>query len=194
MNKFELHCATGNAGKFEEIKNYMDRYAPSFLLKQFSVDIEEIQSLDQKVVAIAKAKKAWEMLKKPLLIDDGGIFFEGYQQFPGTLSKYVLQGLGFEGLFKLVDDNHRAAFIMQMVYVDENNIELFEGRCDGVIVRPDKLTVHPHLPFISIFKPNGSDKTFAELRKTPEFEKYSFRYQALKQFVAWHTMHYKGQL
>lgn len=182
----EIYYATGNAGKFEEVKIYIQQYAPHISVKQFDVDIEEIQSLDQKAIAIDKAKKAFALLNKPVLVDDGGIFFDAYPLFPGTMSKFIFQAIGFEGLFKLTEENNKAAFILNLVYTDGNIIETFEGRCDGTIVKPAHVDTHPQLPFTAIFKPHGCDKTFAELRGTPEFVNYSFRQRALKQFLAWY--------
>lgn len=182
----EIYYATGNAGKFEEVKSFIEQYEAHIVIKQFDVDIEEIQSLDQKAIAIDKARKAFALLNKPVLVDDGGIFFDAYPLFPGTMSKFIFQAIGFEGLFKLAEENNKAAFILNLVYTDGNVVESFEGRCDGIIVKPVDVDTHPQLPFTAIFKPNGSDKTFAELRGSPEFVKYSFRQRALKQFLEWY--------
>ena len=182
----EIYYATGNAGKFEEVKNYIEQYAQDIFIEQFDIDIEEIQSLDQKAIAIDKAKKAFALLNKPVLVDDGGIFFDAYPLFPGTMSKFIFQAIGFEGLFKLAQENNKAAFILNLVYTDGNIMQIFEGRCDGIIVKPTNLDTHPQLPFTAIFKPHGSDKTFAELRGTSEYVNYSFRQRALKQFIEWY--------
>src|SRR3978361_1942763 len=114
--KHEIYYATSNEGKFEEVKSYLSRFDASIDLKQFQVEIEEIQTLDQKAISIDKAHKAWMILKKQLLVDDGGIYFEGFNQFPGTLSKHVFEGIGYEGIFKLVEENHKAFFKMHMAY------------------------------------------------------------------------------
>ncbi len=92
-NKF--YYVTNNAGKFEEVSHFFDKKAPSFYVEQFAIDIDEIQSLDQKVVVLDKVKKAYKVVQQPLLLDDGGLFLTAYNQFPGTLSKFVFQGLGF---------------------------------------------------------------------------------------------------
>lgn len=186
--KNEIYYVTSNTGKFEEVSDFFQKSSPEITIQHYSLDVDEIQSLDQKAVVIDKVKKAFAILNKPLLLDDGGIFFEAYHQFPGTLSKFVFQGLGFKGLFKLVEDDNRAAFILQLAYTDGIQSKLFEGRCEGIIISPSDLASHPQLPFTAIFKPNGSDKTLAELRYTPEFFHYSFRQQALKKFVEWHKL------
>lgn len=186
--KKEIYYVTGNTGKFEEVSDFFKKSSSKIRIKQYAVDIDEIQSLDQKLVVCDKIKKAFATVNKPLLLDDGGIFFEAYNQFPGTLSKFVFQGLGFKGLFKLVEDDNRASFILQLAYTDGTQTQLFEGVCKGTIVKPTDLTSHPELPFTAIFKPNGSDKTLAELRYTPDFFHYSFRQQALRKFIDWYDM------
>lgn len=186
--KKEIYYVTGNAGKFEEVSDFFEKNSSKICIKQYAVDIDEIQSLDQKFVVCDKIKKAFAKVNKPLLLDDGGIFFDAYHQFPGTLSKFVFQGLGFKGLFKLVEDDNRASFILQLAYTDGVQTQLFEGVCKGTIVQAANLTSHPKLPFTAIFKPNGSDKTLAELRYTPDFFHYSFRQQALRKFVDWYTL------
>lgn len=186
-NKF--YYVTNNAGKFEEVSHFFDKKAPSFYVEQFAIDIDEIQSLDQKVVVLDKVKKAYKVVQQPLLLDDGGLFLTAYNQFPGTLSKFVFQGLGFKGLFKLIEEDNRAAFILQLAYTDGLQTQLFEGMCRGTIVIPEDLSSHPKLPFTAIFKPENSDKTLAQLRYTPDFYHFSFRQQALKKFVDWYQNH-----
>jgi XTP/dITP diphosphohydrolase len=186
--KNEIYYVTSNTGKFEEVAEFFQKNCPEITIKHYLLDVDEIQSLDQKAVVTDKVNKAFAIVNKPLLLDDGGIFFNAYHQFPGTLSKFVFQGLGFKGLFKLVEEDNRAAFILQLAYTDGLQTELFEGKCEGTIISPDDLSSHPQLPFTAIFKPNGSDKTLAELRNTPNFSHYSFRQQALKKFAEWYRL------
>lgn len=182
----KIYYVTNNAGKFEEVRDFFDRFTLSFQVEQVAIDIDEIQSLDQKIVVLDKVKKAFSMVKQPLLLDDGGLFFAAYNQFPGTLSKFVFQGLGFKGLFKLIDEDNRASFILQLAYTDGMQTQLFEGVCHGTIVMPKDLSSHPKLPFTAIFKPDGSAKTLAQLRYTDDFFHFSFRQQALKKFIDWY--------
>ncbi len=182
----KIYYVTNNAGKFEEVRDFFDKFTRSFQVEQVAIDIDEIQSLDQKIVVLDKVKKAFSMVKQPLLLDDGGLFFAAYNQFPGTLSKFVFQGLGFKGLFKLVEEDNRASFILQLAYTDGVQTQLFEGVCHGTIVMPEDLSSHPKLPFTAIFKPDGSTKTLAQLRYTDDFFHFSFRQQALKKFIDWY--------
>lgn len=183
----EIYFVTGNPGKFEEVKNYIEKNVPEIEIKQFKVDIPEIQTLDQKKIVIDKARKAWEILKKPLIVDDGAIYFEKYNKFPGVMTKYVAQGLGFEGLKKIIDNGDKATFLLYIAYIDKpESIELFEGKSEGTIQKPEKFYGNPHLPYSCMFVPNGTDKTYEDLRNTKEGEPFLYRIKALKQFVNWY--------
>lgn len=184
----ELFYVTGNAGKFAEVKSFLEHYAPHISLQQVDIDLPEIQTLDHEAVAIDKAKKAYAYLQKPLLIDDAGIYFTAYHRFPGTLTKFVFEGIGLDGVFKLVQHDHRASFLLYLVYINgPESYHVFQQECYGMLVPPPPVIEHPKLPFKDIFVPIGTNKTFAQLQGTSEFETYNPRTNALKQFLAWYT-------
>jgi len=184
----EIYYVTGNTGKFEEVADFISRNNVDIVLKQVDVHTEEKQTLDQLGIAVDKAKHAWNILKKPLLVDDAGIYFEKYHRFPGTLTKFVYYGIGFEGIMKLVEDDHRAMFLLYLVYIDgSDSYEVFEGKCEGKIVPlPSVLQAHPELPYDDIFMPSGSEKTYVQMRGTKEMDGYAYRLKALRQFLAWY--------
>lgn len=184
--------ATGNVGKFEEVALDITTREPQIELIQFAADIPEKQTLDLRAIAIDKAKTAWKFAQEqypntPILVDDAGIYFEKYNQFPGTLTKYIWHGLGFEGIKKLFEEGDQAKFLLYMIYITgPDSYEIFEGTCEGTLVKPTQFTAHPSLPYDAIFKPNGSDKTYEHLRNTPEAEHYLYRLRALQKFLAWY--------
>ena len=65
MNK-KIYYVTNNSGKFEEVKDFFDKMGSSFKVEQYAIEVDEIQSLDQKIVVLDKVKKAFEVVKKPL--------------------------------------------------------------------------------------------------------------------------------
>ncbi len=185
MEKQEIYYVTGNPGKFDEVKRYIESNEPTIELKQFNADTPEPQTLDQHYIAKVKARAAWDMLQKPLIVDDSGIFFDAYKDFPGTLTKFVHAGIGLEGAFTLTKENNKATFRLSLVYIDgPENMQLFEGICPGQLVRP-RASAPPTLPWDAIFLPDGSDKTYAELRGTPGEDEYFYRIRALKAFLTW---------
>lgn len=188
QQQHELYYVTSNPGKFDEVNRYVAAHERSITLTQANLDIPEIQSLNQEKIALDKARKAWEKLKKPLLIDDSGIFFDAYHEFPGTLTKFVFSGIGYDGIFALTKKNNRAFFRLYLIYVDIcGNPHSFIGHCPGKIIRPSEYFHEPGFPWNPVFLPDGSDKTYAELQHDPDEKKFSYRLQALQKFIAWYT-------
>ena len=108
MEKKSIYYATSNSGKFAEVQRYCTSYAPNVIIEQFKYDLPELQSDDQIIVAINKAESAWNLLQKPVLIDDSGLFITRYKGFPGTMSKFAMQALGLEGIMRLINDHEPA--------------------------------------------------------------------------------------
>ena len=178
---------TSNTGKFEEVKRWIGELDATIILEQAALDLPEYQSLDIHEVARGKAHEAWRTLQKPVLIDDGGIYFEQYYKFPGTFAKYVYQGIGLEGIWKLIKHDPCTYFLSCLVYKDAPDTEhIFEGVCTGELIKPDNSQVRiAALPYTQLFVPEGSTKTLAELYGTDEDKQYNHRYKAVVQFLSW---------
>jgi non-canonical purine NTP pyrophosphatase (RdgB/HAM1 family) len=176
---------TGNNGKFQEVRDFLAYEHSPVELEQQPFPMFEIQSMDQKAVALDKARQAYAVLKRPLIVDDAAIYFNKYNQFPGVFTRYVYMGIGMDGIFKLVKPGDRAYFLLHLVYIDAQGQEqVFEGRCDGTIVHPAVFKAHPDLPFDDIFLPDGSDLSYAELFGTPAFAQFAYRLKAIRTFLA----------
>ena len=182
----EITYVTGNSGKFEEVKRFFARHMPSLAFRRESLEITEIQSNVQLDIALDKARQAWQKLKKPVLVEDAGIYFDRYDNFPGAFTKFVYLGIGIEGLLKLVEKGDKATFVLHLIYLENyDTYHVFKGECKGSIVVPKGLSAHPELPYDDIFKPDGCEKSYAQLRGTDEFEDYAYRVDALKKFLSW---------
>jgi len=186
--KQELYYATGNAGKFTEVAKYIQLHAPHIELKQFAVDLPEVQTTDQLAIAVAKAQQAFKMIQKPLLIDDSAIYFNKFNKFPGTLSKFVYSGLEFEGVKRLFDVGDPAHFLLYILYVDARGQEhVFEGRCDGHLIKPLVFDADPSLPYDSFFVPDGASISYAKMRhEFTLYAHYFYRIRGLEQFLSWY--------
>lgn len=178
-----IYYATGNMGKFESVKLFFANY-PDFDVRQYDVDLPEEQTMDQQAIALAKARLAWEVLKQPVLVDDGGMYFHKYNQFPGTMTKFVYQGLGVEGIYKLFDEGDSASFIVSTVYMyGPSQHKMFMHESKGFLTKSRLGQPEANLPFEHIFIPAGYDKTYRELKQTSDYQNFNPRILALKQFV-----------
>ncbi|MFH0898241.1 MAG: non-canonical purine NTP pyrophosphatase [bacterium] len=185
----EIFYVTGNESKFKEINDFICWNNVPITLRQYHVELTEEQILDQKLIAVTKAMQAWQILKKPLIVDDAGFFFEKYPKFPGTLSKPVVQALGWDGVleFALSIDNHRMFHAIHLVYMyADDSYEVFYSECHGTVIKPDVSAGPKGLEGFGFFVPDGSKKTYAQMYGTTEFEKFSYRMAAFKKFLEWH--------
>ena len=134
-----------------------------------------------------KAKWAFDKVKKPLIVDDTGVYFDAYSNFPGVFTKFIIKLLGFEGIFKLLEGkSRRAYFKCTIAYIDGNLHKplFFEGICEGKIAKKASKSPDSNFEFNRIFIPKGENKTFSEMT-IDERKKYSHRVKALKKFLEW---------
>lgn len=185
----KLYYATGNSDKYESVYRYLEKNASAIDLQPCTHDFLEIQSYDQKAIAVDKGRQAWEYLQEPVLVDDAGVYFEKYNNFPGVMTKYVYHGLKMDGLLKLVEEGDRAVFRLHLVYYyGPDQYEVFKGECSGTIRYQTQFPVSEQTPYNVLFVPEGSDKTYAELIHTGEHQKFDYRIDALKKFLHWYTL------
>jgi len=184
MDTKKISFVTSNSGKFQEVSDYFKELYPSIQIEQINMDIPEIQSLDVDEVALNKAKYAWDLLKIPLIIDDGGIYLEQYNNFPGPLAKYVFQGIGFEGFWRLAENDPRVYFLCKIIYIDgPESYKIVEGTLKGKTIKPLSMPKDLDLPFTEIFVPEGFDQVFSAVKKTPAGKIINHRYKAIRSLI-----------
>jgi non-canonical purine NTP pyrophosphatase (RdgB/HAM1 family) len=132
-------------------------------VKHHAYDLIEIQSLDLKSVLDHKIRQAYEIVKKPVLVDDSALTFQALGRLPGTLIRWFLEELGTDGLCSLLKakvDRSATALVLYGLY-DGKTTYYFEGTVEGTIALEPKGTngfgYHP------IFIPDGRTKTYAEM-------------------------------
>ena len=180
-----LCFVTTNLHKFKDVQKYLSILDAEIELEQISIDIVEPQSLDIKEIAIFKAQEAWKYVKKPLIIDDGGLFLEKYNKFPGALSKYVFRSIGLDGIWKLAQDDPRAYFESSIVYIDNivSGFKVFTGITKGKIIEPPTYIKNIEMPYTEIFVPDGATEIYYKIKDTDQDYTYNHRYKAIKSLV-----------
>ncbi|MDO5846280.1 MAG: RdgB/HAM1 family non-canonical purine NTP pyrophosphatase [Methanocorpusculum sp.] len=143
----------------------------------------EPQSESIEEVARAKAVQAYAALKRPLIIDDTGLFIEELNGFPGPYAAYVQDTLGNAAVLRLMQgvENRRAYFSTVIAYADESGIRTFEGRVGGEITdAPRGDAGFGYDPIFSV-----GEKTLSEMSMR-EKNMISHRARALAKFRAWY--------
>ncbi|MFD1513762.1 non-canonical purine NTP pyrophosphatase [Halomarina rubra] len=114
-----LHYVTTNDGKVREAREYLDA------VEAVDFDYTEVQADDLGPIAARGAREAYAHVGGPVLVDDAGLFLEGFDGFPGPYSAYVEHTLGVERVGELArqqaaetDETPRAQFRCVLAYCD----------------------------------------------------------------------------
>ena len=97
---FDLFFASSNIHKFQEAKKILDSFGIN--LRFFKCELEEIQSNSLKEISKNKAIQAFQKCKKPVIVEDDGLFVDSLNGFPGPYSSYVFKTIGNKGILKLL--------------------------------------------------------------------------------------------
>jgi non-canonical purine NTP pyrophosphatase (RdgB/HAM1 family) len=161
----KLTFITGNAGKAKYLADYF--HLP---VDHVKLDLKEIQSLDLKEVVEDKARRAYEIVKSPVLVEDVSLVFNGLKSLPGPLIKWFLDTLGNEGLCRLLDGyEDRSAFAeVQFALCDENGVHTFSGSIEGSVAEAPRGEMG--FGWDPVFIPKGYDKTWAEMTDDEKHE------------------------
>jgi XTP/dITP diphosphohydrolase len=178
QKSFDLYFVSSNNHKYQEAKIILDSFG--IKLGFIKSTLQEIQSNSLKEIALYKAKDAFSKSKKPLIIEDDGIFINSLNGFPGPYSSYIFKTIGNKGILNLLKQNRKAKFVSIITYCNKNILESFDAKIDGSI---SKSITGKGWGYDPIFIPNNSQKTFAELNNKNEL---SHRYKALKKFSKWY--------
>lgn len=161
---------TGNQNKVD----YLSRTLGVTLAHQ-RVDLDEIQSADPKVVIEHKVRQAYQLIRKPVLVEDTSLSFNALNGLPGPFVKFFVDSdNGLENMCRILDGfGDRSAYGSVIYgYFDGKNLHFFEGRLDGNIAS------HPRgeggYGWDQIFEPEGyGGLTRAELSAEQDIESYN---------------------
>jgi XTP/dITP diphosphohydrolase len=169
-----IYFVTGNENKLKEAEAILGRK-----LEQINMNIDEIQEIEQDRIIRHKAKSAYEQIKKPVLVEDTGIFISALNGFPGALVKWVLKTIGNEGICRIMKDEKNREVIAKTYFClyDNKTFNIFTGQLKGGIAfKPQGKSGFGWDP---IFIPKGYKKSFAQM-SAEEKNKISMRKIALE--------------
>ncbi|MEB3756911.1 MAG: XTP/dITP diphosphatase [Desulfurococcales archaeon] len=177
-----LAFITSNQHKYLEAKQILSKYN----IDLYMVDLGKLEVQDEKVENISRiaAIYAYNQLRKPLIVEDSGLFIEALNGFPGPFSSFVHRTIGNEGILQLMakESNRRAYFKASITCICDQFVMTFNGQVDGAISMKPK--GDQGFGFDPIFIPNGFDKTFSELGENIK-NRISHRSKAFTKFAIW---------
>ncbi len=157
-------------------------------LAHHKLDLDELQSLDRRAVIEHKVRQAYDILKKPVLVDDAALMFKALGRLPGTFVKSFLDELGPDGLCHLANclDSQEAIGIVSYALFDGKTLHLFEGEMHGRIApKPTGSGGHGYDP---IFIPEGYNKTRGQMTQE-EQDLTSARFKAMQKLKVYLDNH-----
>ena len=177
--EMEICFVTSNKNKFREAKNIFDSGLTKrrVKLKQKKLEILEIQSLKVKDVVKHKAKKAYEQVRKPVVVEDTALYIKSWKNFPGPFISWVIKTMGIKGICRFVGTDRNATAEACVAYYDGKKMKIFSGKVRGKIAR--KPMGKKRFDWDRIFIPFGFSRTFAEMRVT-EKNRISHRMKAFR--------------
>ncbi|HLC79710.1 MAG TPA: non-canonical purine NTP pyrophosphatase [archaeon] len=180
----QLYIATTNKHKVSEISAILSTYSIDLLHKSLEIVEPDYDSLDK--IAKEKARQAFEKIKKPVIVEDTGVFFEAYNDFPGMLAKRVFLGIGFDGLIALIKrvQNKRCHFKTVICYYDGKEFKSFSGTLSGTLLENVVSLEKDRLPYEKIFVPDGYKDALADI-DILEKNKISHRSKAAHALGKW---------
>lgn len=184
--KASVRVVTSNPGKWREINEILTSHGIN--TGWIRTKLTEIQSESLEEIATYSAIEAAKLHGGGLLIEDSGLFIDSLNGFPGPYSSYVYSRIGCIGLIKLMKNvSQRSAYFLSVIcYIsDAHGINLFTGRCEGIIADEPRGT--GGFGFDPIFIPlEGDGRTFAEM-SLDEKNAISHRSKALREFINWYS-------
>lgn len=139
----DLYFVTRNRHKFEEAQIALR----GSNIKIHLLDAEKIEPDDWSLEEVVKnnAKRISDETGKTLIVEDTGVFFEAFDNFPGNKPKRWFEKLGYEGLLGKFFENggeisNRKAYFKTVIGYCESGKEpvIFDGILKGTIAKDVK--------------------------------------------------------
>ena len=176
----ELFFVSSNENKFQETERILSNFGMQ--INFYKTTLEEIQSNDLNDIAEQKAINAYEIVKKPIIIEDDGLFIDSLNGFPGPYSSYVYDTIGNKGIMNLLENSEvrDAKFVSIIAYCEDNHgVKLFESSIPGKI---SSTIENGGWGYDPIFIPDGESKTYTNVS---DKDRFSHRSASLAKFSNW---------
>lgn len=155
-----VYVVTSNDEKLETIQSTL---GDQLSFAQINIELPEIQSTDTSEVAEYKVIEAYQRLKRPIIVDDFGLYMGGLGNFPGPLVKHLIVETGIDGLRALdqVSDG-TGRMVCSVAYFDGEQLQISEGELSGTF---DFDCADPDADMLvsTLFVPSGYQAPVADL-------------------------------
>ena len=161
---------TGNQNKADYLAKTL-----GIELEHQKIDLDEIQSVNSLEIVEHKVRQAYDIIKKPVLVEDVSLVFNALNGLPGPFIKFFVDAEnGLENLCRMLDgfDDRTAYASVVYGYFDGEVLKLIPGKLDGIVAESPR--GEGGYGWDKIFEPEGYDGlTRAELSPEKDIESYN---------------------
>ena len=123
--KMKIYLVTGNRHKVDEVSSVLAGY--DIDVGQIDDEKFEGKEMDLEQVARYNAGKFFEKYKKPVVVDDTGVFFSAFPGFPGNHPKLMFELLGYV----VREEDYATGLRQQKALATGARAEVLFGRNEG---------------------------------------------------------------
>ncbi len=197
MNK--IHFITSNSGKIESLKKSMELCDAKVEIVALDLNLIEPQFDKVQDVSIFKAKQAFEAIKAPVLVEDGGLLIKALNDFPGVYTKYVLDKIGIDGILKLMHglEDRRISFASFATYIDnDGKVFQFERQANELQISKEKIDICSPFAWSELWKIiyiKDFNKNLCQLseQELAQYYYHNDRTGSLQNFAYWYAQNHK---
>lgn len=165
MNMTKITFVTTNKGKIESMRK---RLPSNIELESIGLELPELQADSGSEVVLWKAKEAYKILKRPLLVQDSSFHIDSLNGFPGAYIKYMLKTVKIEGIISIMRDvKNRSCHFEDAIGYTENGeeVKIFVSQNKGTLAKSiDEANKEASWGDLwKIFIPAGCVKTLASV-------------------------------
>lgn len=175
----EFVFVTSNKNKVREVEAIL-----GIKLKRAALELHEIQDLDLAKVIEHKTRDAYRRLRKPVLVEDVGLYVKDWRGFPGPFVKWLYVTMGLRKFARILSKkNRQAEWLVMYGLFDGQNFHPFSGRIKGALaLAPRGMSGWGFDPY---FIPAGYRQTYAQMGQSEKLKISARRIalQKLKKFL-----------
>jgi XTP/dITP diphosphohydrolase len=164
----KIYFVTKNCFKMDELRDYLEYFDVRARLSVdlcFCVpdqDLYEILHPEIDVIVKQKALEAYKYLRRPCVVERGGLYMDALPGLPGGVGHLVWNAVGDRMCgFLHAEDSKGTVARSILGYCDGRQVRLYRGETSGQVAE------HPRggyrFQWDPIFIPEGSDQTYGEM-------------------------------
>ncbi len=181
----KLALVTSNAHKFRDLRDVLEPFGIE--VEQLDLPVDEIQSHDGEKIALHKAKQAYKLAGRPVVVQDTFWNILALRGFPGAYMRHVAEWFKPEDFLALMADKTDRTVIRthMVVYYDGKRSKVFPKDFMGT------LATEPRGKGLSIDQlviSAGQTQTIAEIREVEGKSSIPPELSAWHDFAKWYRV------